>query len=157
MINEIDNDITKNLDFVKKVVVDNISFSYISESNIHGFGLFSNKDIDSNTILGILDGQIINWDKYDDLSDYLKSSFGKFQNYIFMEWNALNLTTLLVRPFRTKYSYINHSYEPNVEVKYNPLRIETIKKIKKDEEILINYKNEPLKEDYLEGYGKTFL
>lgn len=150
-------DITEDINFVKKVVVDNISFSYIDKSNVHGFGLFSDKDIHSKTILGNLDGQIMNWNNYDELSDYLKNSLGKYKNYILMEWNALDTKTLLVRPFRTKYSYINHSCEPNVEIKYNPIRIETIKNIEKGEEFLLNYKKEPLKDDYLNGYGKTYL
>jgi len=157
MIEDVENNKTKDLDFVKKVVIDNISFSYISNSKIHGFGLFADSNIQKNTILGILDGQIMDWNNYDNLSDFLKNEFNIYKNYIFMEWNALNNKTLLVRPFRTKYSYINHSENPNVTIKYNPIRIETIRKITKDEEILINYKNEPLKGDYLEGYGKSFL
>lgn len=157
MIENIINDKTKDLDFVKKVVIDNISFSYITNSKIHGFGLFANSKIQKNTILGILDGQVMDWNNYNNLLDFLKNEFGIYKNYIFMEWNALDKKTLLVRPFRTKYSYINHSEEPNVEIKYNPIRIETIREIIKDEEILINYKNEPLNDDYLHGYGKSFL
>lgn len=157
MINDIQEDVTKKLDFVQKVVIDNILFSYIDKSNIHGLGLFADRNLHSGTILGVLDGQIMNWNSYDELSNYLKESFGKYQNYIFMEWNAIDSKTLLVRPFRTKYSYINHSYEPNLEIKYNPIRIETIKDIKKNEEFVLNYKNEPLKDEYLEGYGRTYL
>lgn len=55
-------------------------------------------------------------------------NLGKYQNYIFMEWNALSCDTLLARAFRMKYSYINHCNAPNVEIKYNPIRIETLKK-----------------------------
>jgi len=50
------NDVTKDLKFVKKSVIDNIPFTEIHKSNIHGFGLFAKKDfkIDSGkiTILG---------------------------------------------------------------------------------------------------------
>jgi len=150
-------DLTANLEFVKKVVVDNISFSYISNSKIHRFGLFANQNINKGTILGILDGQIMSWNHYDNLVQSLKASFGKYQNYIFMEWNALSSTTLLVRPFRTKYSYINHSYEPNIIIKYNPIRIETIKDIKIHEEFVLDYTKEPLRKEYLDGHGKTYL
>ena len=145
------------VDDKRKVVIDNILFSYIDKSNVHGFGLFSSEDIKCGTILGSLDGQIMDWNNYDELSDYLKNILGKYKNYFLMEWNALNTKTLLVRPFRTKYSYINHSSKPNVEIKYNPIRIETIKNIKKCEELFLDYDKEPLKEDYLNGHGKTFL
>ena len=74
-----------------------------------------------------------------------------------MEWNALSATTLLVRAFRTKYSYINHSKNPNVQVVHKPLRIEVIKKIKIGEEILIDYTKEPLRDSYLQKKGKEFL
>ena len=151
------NDITQDLNFVREFTIDNILFSYIDNSNIHGFGLFASEEIVPKTILGILDGQVMQWDKYDALSHYLKNKMDEFQNYIFMEWNALDTETLLVRPFRTKYSYINHSYEPNIKIQYNPIRIEAIKKIQKDEELLLNYTNEPLRSDYMEGHGKTYL
>jgi len=156
MINKI-GDITKDLEFIKKVVIDNINSSYIAESDIHGFGLYTNICIKEKTILCILDGQIMSWNSYDELSNYLKSKLGKYQNYIFMEWNALDSKTLLVRPFRTKYSYINHSIKPNLEIKYNPIRIETIRYIKSDEEFTLNYNNEPLSDKYLDGHGKTYL
>lgn len=146
---------TTNLNFVRRNIIDNMKFSYIDKSEIHGFGLFANQDIDVGTVLGMLDGQEMTWDKYDELESSIK--LGKYQNYIFMEWNALSATTLLVRAFRTKYSYINHSKNPNVQVMHKPLRIEVIKKIKIGEEILIDYTKEPLRDSYLQKKGKEFL
>ena len=150
-------DATRDLTFIKKVIVDTISFSHIAESPVHGFGLFADTDINRNTSLGFLDGQIISWDQYDHLSDFFKEKTGKYQNYFFMEWNAIDTKTLLVRPFRTKYSYINHSTKPNLEIKHNPMRLEAIKDIKSGEEYFIDYNKEPLKEEYINGHGKTFL
>ena len=46
---------------------------------------------------------------------------------------------------------------PNVEIKYNPIRIETIKQINKNDEIVIDYNKEPLKKEYLDDKEKGFL
>ena len=146
---------TTDFNFINKNVIDNIKFTHIAKSRIDGFGLFADKNLDSGTILCFLDGQVISWDHYDGMAKTI--NLGKYQDYIFMEWNALDTNTLLVRAFRTKYSYINHSSDPNVEVKYNPIRIETIKDIREGDEILIDYNKEPLKQTYLENKEKNFL
>jgi len=151
------DDLNDDLNFLKKIVLDNILFSQIEKSNIHGFGLFSNKNIHKDTIIGILNGQVIDWNEYDSISKILEDKLNIAKNYIFMEWNALNENTLLVRPFRTKYSFINHSYTPNLEIKYNPIRVVTIKNISKKEEFTLDYLKEPLRKEYLEGHGKTYL
>lgn len=151
------NDVTTNIEFMRKFTVDNISFSSIKESNIHGFGLFATNNIIKSTIIGNLDGQVMNWDFYDNVVNELKESSGRFKNYIFMEWNALNNNTLLVRPFRTRYSLINHSKIPNLEIKYNPIRIVALKDIKENDEFTLDYSKEPLRKEYLEGHGKTYL
>ena len=137
------NDVTKDLEFVRNSVIDNIPFTKLDKSNIHGFGLFAKKDFKIGEILCILDGQIMNWDFYDELRK--KIDLKEYQNYIFMEWNALSQDTLLVRAFRTKYSYINHSKTPNIAIKYDPIRIEVVQAIRNNEEILIDYSKEPLK------------
>lgn len=143
-----------NLDFV----LDNINFSYFKKSKIHGIGLFADRTIEKDSILGILDGQIMQWNDFDELSSFYKTKLSDdLHSFFFMEWNALDTSTLLVRPYRTKYSYINHSYMPNLKILYNPIRIVTTKKIKKDEEFLLDYTKEPLREEYLKGHGKTYL
>lgn len=149
------NDVTKELKFVKESVIDNIPFTEINKSNVHGFGLFAKKNFKIGEIICILDGQIMDWDFYDGLCK--KIDLKEYQNYIFMEWNALSQNTLLVRAFRTKYSYINHSKTPNVAIKYNPIRIEVIQDIKNNEEIFIDYSKEPLKQNYLQDQEKQFL
>lgn len=148
-------DVTKDLDFVRLVTINNIADSLIDESKIHGFGLFAKKDFKAGEVLCILDGQMMDWDFYDELARRI--DLKEYQNYIFMEWNALSEKTLLVRPFRTKYSYINHSDAPNVEVKYDPMRIEAVRNIHSGDEILLDYSKEPLKRDYLEDKEKSFI
>lgn len=150
-------DITRDLDFVREYTLDNISFSKIDNSCIHGFGLFATEKILRSHILGTLDGQVVDWNQYELISRKLENDIGSYKNFIFTEWNALDKSTLLVRPLRTKYSFINHSYEPNLEIKYNPIRVVAIKDILKGEEFTLDYTKEPLRREYLEGHGKTYL
>ncbi len=134
-------------------VIDNIPYGYIKSSNIHGNGLFATADLLKGAIIGTLDGQVMSWVEYKKIFKNIK----KKDPIIFGEWNALSKTTLLVRPFRTKYSFINHSREPNCYLAHYPLRIVTLRDIKKDEELFLDYRQEPLCEEYLNGRGKTYL
>jgi len=125
-------------------IIDNLKYSLISSSDIHGFGLFSNTNIQKNTVLGILDGQTIPWALHTKLD-------------LTLEWNAVDEEMLLVRPYRTKYSYINHSRNPNLVLLYNPLRVSTLKDIKNNNEMTLDYRNEPLPQEYIENKGKNYL
>lgn len=147
-----------DIKFVKRHIVDNIKECYIDVSNIHGFGLFAKDKIKTETVLCELDGQVLTWEKYEDIKESLREYIvAPYDKYFFMEWNALSENILLVRSLRTKYSYINHSIEPNVKVIYKPLRIITIRDIEKDEELTIDYRNEPLSSIYLKSKSKGFL
>lgn len=142
----------------QQYVLDNVSFSYIKPSEIHGRGLFASQDLPEGMILGMLDGQVIPWDRYDELRAYVKEHEpDPVIQFLFFEWNCLSETTLLVRPFRTKYSFINHSRTPNLTLVREPLRIVTLRPVKKDEEFLLDYREEPLRREYLEGHGSTYL
>jgi len=147
---------TNNIDFVKSIVIDNIPNTEIKESSIHGFGLFAIKVISAQSTVCVLDGQVIGWDKYESNHLSLKGDTGDLEEYFFMEWNALDTKTLLVRPFRTKYSYINHSKTPNVKVLSFPHRIIALKDIEIGEELTIDYNDEPLRDDYFTS-EKEFL
>lgn len=136
-------------------VVDTIKNTEIKESPVHGMGLFSISGIKKGTVLTELDGQYISWSQYEEIS---KSFANKgLENTFFMEWNAITTDLLLVRPFRTKYSFINHTRLPNVKVLQNPLRVVAISDINAGDEILLDYREEPLSEDYLKGHGSTYL
>ena len=147
--------IEKELKKISQSVSDNIKNTYIDISPIHGFGLFAKKPIQAGAILCELDGQKMDWAHYEKLRKTI--NLGEYQDYIFMEWNALDTKTLLVRAFRTKYSYINHSKTPNVEVKYNPTRIEAVKDIGEHDELVIDYSKEPLNEEYKNDKEKSFI
>lgn len=140
---------------INERIVDNIKNTYIDISSIHGFGLFAKKPIQAGAILCELDGQKMDWSHYEKLRRTI--NLGEYQDYIFMEWNALSPKTLLVRAFRTKYSYINHSKTPNVEIKYNPIRIEAVKDISEYDELTIDYSREPLNEEYKADKEKSFI
>jgi nuclear protein SET len=140
---------------INERTINNIKDTYIDISSIHGFGLFAKKVIPAGTVLCELDGQKMDWAHYEKLRKTI--NLGEYQDYIFMEWNALSPKTLLVRAFRTKYSYINHSKTPNVEVKYNPIRIEAIQDIDEHDELVIDYSKEPLSEEYKADKEKSFI
>jgi SET domain-containing protein len=147
-----------NYHFVKENTIDNIHQGYIAPSQIHGLGLFAKTDIDQGDILCVLDGQVMSWSMYHHIQKNLQREINPpYDQYIFMEWNALDEETLLVRPFRTKYSYINHSRTPNVKIKKFPLRLVAINDIKTDEEITVDYRCEPLNYEYIKNHGSTYL
>ena len=145
-------------DFLQKNIIDNIHQGYIAPSKIHGYGLFAKVDIDKSDILCILDGQIVSWSLYKKLAENLQDKIkAPYDEYFFMEWNALDEETLLVRSLRTKYSYINHSRTPNVKLIKYPLRIVATSDIKRGTEITLDYRCEPLNQDYIKNHGATYL
>ena len=149
--------ITEDIEFVSKYTISNIQSSIIKPSPIHGFGLFAIEDIPVDAILGRLDGQRMGWDSYHELHQRIKGEIESCEQYFFMEWNLLDIDTLLVRPFRTKYSYINHSREPNLKLDQASLSVFARREIKAEEELTLDYRDEPLPEKYKMGYGRSFL
>ena len=130
-------------------IIDNIPNTKIAESAIHGKGLFSNVAIPTGAILAVLDGQLIPIVRQHIVSADICSSH--------CEWNAVSKDMLLVRAFRTKYSFINHSLNPNLRLEYNPLRIVVSSDLSRDDELTLDYNKEPLPEQYLKLHGRHFL
>ncbi len=126
------------------MIIDNIRNTEIAPSNVHGHGLFCTKDIPPHTVLCELDGQVI-------------PAAVNAGDTLAYEWNALPHELLLVRPVRTKYSYINHSRVPNVEIQYTPIRVVSLRQIKQGEELFLDYRKEPLPKAYLSGHGADYL
>lgn len=144
--------------FIKDNTINNIAQGYIAPSKIDGYGLFAKVNIDKGDILCIFDGQIMSWDKYHAIQESVVSHIeSPYEQYIFMEWNALDEQTLLVRPFRTKYSYINHSRKSNVKIVKYPLRLIAVEDIEKDAELTLDYRCEPLNYEYIKNHGSTYL
>ena len=136
-----------------KFIVDNIPDTDIKPSAIHGNGLFATRDFEAGEIIATLDGQVVNWPSYEQIKS--TQPYGNDNDDLFMEWNALSADTLLIRPFRTKYSFINHGRAPNIQRIDGPLRLITTTAIAAYTELLIDYRNEPLNPEYLQQ--ATFL
>lgn len=133
--------------------IDNINDTEIRKSSIHGYGLFAKKNVHPKTRLAILDGQVVHFEVNKKMAG-------------FTEWNALEGNRILVRPFRTKYSFINHSRNPNAELRRlsedetaggNRIEIVSRREIKPEEEITLDYRCEPLPEKYLSEKGEAYL
>lgn len=128
--------------------IDNIPNTIVSNSQVHGQGLFAASTIAKGTQLCFLDGQVVN---IKDLPS---------NEVISLEWNALPDDKVLVRPVRTKYYYINHSRTPNAEVSLSDdgrLGIIAVTDLKPGDELLLDYRREPLPDEYLNGHGSTYL
>lgn len=104
--------------------INNIRQAEIRQSPIHGLGLFAAEPLGAGVTLCVLDGQRVPWDLYSRTADKLAAPF--------IEWNALNPDLLLVRYFRTKYSYINHARQPNCVVRMvdDVLTVETLRAVR---------------------------
>lgn len=128
-------------------VLDNIPHSAIMPSLVHGHGLFALNSLAAGTVLTRLDGQVMPWPAYhgDIRAD---------------EWNALAGGRLLLRTYRTKYYYINHSRTPNLKIAHEKpdiLLLTVVVPVAAGEELFLDYRDEPLPADYLKGHGATYL
>lgn len=130
-------------------IIDNIPNTRIAPSAIHGEGLFATVTIPAGSILTVLDGQMIPMAMQHVVSTDICAAH--------CEWNAVSRDMLLVRAFRTKYSFINHSHNPNVRLEYNPLRIVVSRELKAEDELTLDYNKEPLPEQYMALHGRHFL
>jgi SET domain-containing protein len=150
-------DKTQDLEFVRTTTLNTINSTLIKKSCLHGFGLFATNAIHDGQILYLFDGQIVSIDDYKKIELLLAEQMGPYKNYIFMECNYVAENTLLVRNFRTKYSYINHSRAPNLEIRYHPMRLMAIQNIDHGEELTIDYRKENLPPDYLSKPSNRYL
>lgn len=117
---------------------------FLNISALNGFGVFTHNKIIKGQKLLSLYGEIVNKEFLNN-----KNFFG--------EWNALADNKFLVRKDRTSYGFINHSRRPNCQIYVDSMDIIAIRNIEKDEEILLDYRNEPLPKEYINGFGKTYL
>jgi len=117
---------------------------YVNISSIHGFGLYSSKNIQQGDCIFSLSGKVVN-------EHYINN-----KNFI-GEWNALSNNMYLVRDYRTSYGFINHSRKPNCEINTNTMQIITISDITQNQEIFLDYRKEPLSYDYIDKFGKHYL
>jgi len=150
-------DVSKNLELVRSITLNTIAQTQIAESTLHGFGLFATEKINKDETLCLLDGQVVSKDAYANIKKSIDVTSLGYQNYFYMECNYIDENHILARLMRTKYSYINHGRDANVEVQHDPIRIVCIKDILPGEELVIDYRKEPLGEAYLARPDKAFL
>ena len=67
--------------------INNLLFTYVQKSSIHGYGIFASQDLIPNTCLGELDGQIISWNLYHSIMNTSNNLPPTYKHYFFMEWN----------------------------------------------------------------------
>jgi SET domain-containing protein len=91
------------------LVIDNIQHTCVKSSSLHGNGLFATRSLKKDVLLCILSGQMMSDDEYHAL---IKQT--SFPRELFMEKFRIDESRIAITPFRTKYSYINHSDEPNI-------------------------------------------
>ena len=134
------------LNSTKEFRIDNIEVGEAGPSKIHGIGLFATDFIAKGEVLCGLDGQRVPFDLNGDME---KSR----------EWNALPGNMLLVRAYKTKYSLINHSRAPNLELTHHgfTLTIVALRDIEQGEELTLDYLKENLPEKYIALHGKSYL
>jgi len=85
-----------------EALIETIPDTYVAPSSTQGQGLYSRRAWAKNEVLCVLDGQVVEANRYPVLLTE-------------MEWNALPDEMLLVRPLRTSYGFINHSADPNTD------------------------------------------
>lgn len=113
-----------------------IPFTEVRPSEIHGNGLFATARLAPGTLLAVLDGQLVDPDAEPAVVDAL-------------EWNALGPSSLLVRPIRTSYGFMNHSDRPNVAIDADGRRVWAKAPIEPGDELTIDYLAQPVPESYL--------
>lgn len=118
------------------VFVPTVAEAVVGPSPISGRGLFSSRARKPGELLVLLDGQVVEWERFPAVLSAL-------------EWNALSPELLLVRPLRTSYGLINHSSDPNVVIDPDGRRMRCARAIELGEEFTMDYFAQPVPEAYL--------
>ena len=132
--------------------IQNIKNTVVKPSTVHGYGLFAVKDIPQNTLLCILTGQLMN---KSDFASLIKSK--RYKKECFLEQHHLKNDLVMITPFRTSYSFINHNSEiSHIYESYQDKAIKVYAKIdiKQGEEIFDTY-NLNRHIDILKGFKQT--
>lgn len=112
-------------------IIDKSDLIEVRNSGIHGYGLFAAEDINIGELLIVIKGEVIGKD------EALRRETEENNVYIFY-----NGSSYIDTVNTAKIKYINHSCEPNCEVKSrsrSSLKLMSIKRILKGDEITIDY------------------
>lgn len=130
------------------VHIKNIKNTEVRKSSIHGWGLFATKEIAKNTLMCVLDGQVLSMIEY---KEFINSE--EYSKKCFVEKVHLERDRVLAIPFRTQYSFINHDKKEmlTTTVKDDKVLIYAKKVISRGEEITSKY-NLDTHIDVLKGF-----
>lgn len=116
--------------------IETIADAELAPSPTQGHGLFASCARIAGEVLCVLDGQVIDVRRHPTVIDAL-------------EWNALSPESLLVRPLRTSYGYINHSTRPNVAIDDDGRTMRACRPIAVGDEFTLDYFAQSVPEAYL--------
>ena len=121
-----------------EIIIDNddAPYTHVKKSAVSGYGLFASKDINKGDL--VIDYRMFpkDWKKilYTDLTP----------EQIRRNWYVmLNDEECITSDKWSKFSYINHSREPNCDWILSIHKIIANRDIKQDEELFIDYRLEP--------------
>lgn len=117
---------------------------YVDISKLHGFGLFTSKFFFKEQCIFALSGEVVK-------KDFIANK--RFTG----EWNALLNNLYLARKDRTSYGFINHSRKPNCKIDASTMKIIAKSDISKNTELSLDYREEPLPEEYINKFGRIYL
>lgn len=86
--------------------INNIKNTAVIESPVHGYGLFATSNIKKGSLLCELSGQIITKKQFEKIM-----SSNLYPIELFIEKHQISDELMMITPFRTSYSFINHSVE----------------------------------------------
>ena len=123
---------------MQKIIIDNddAPYTYVKESSIEGFGLFAMHNIKKNDL--VIDYRLFP-------RDWRKVLFTELsEEQVRKNWYVmLDSEECITSDKYSKFSYINHSREPNCDWVLSIHKIIANRDIKKDEELFIDYRLEP--------------
>jgi SET domain len=125
-------------------LIETIPGSYVAPSRAQGRGLHTRQAWTKHEVVCVLDGQVVEANRYPVLLTE-------------MEWNALPGEMLLVRPLRTSYGFINHSFDPNLQIGPDYRTISAVRVIVAGEELTLDYAAQPMPEGYMERNDTAFM
>jgi len=124
-------------------LIDNIPYTRVGPSEIHGDGLFAETAFLQGQIVGTLDGQVVRHAEHPEAFD--------------LEWNAISDDLLLVRAVPTKYRFINHARSANCFIDERDQSIRAARDMVVGDELTLDYSARPLPPAYRALERTAFL